>query len=229
MVSLIERSNELELLDADQIPREDLYRNLYELHVINKLLGGYNVVFQGIERLKEKKNKPLRILDIGSGGGDTLKEIYKKYHNKFELELVGVDLKEDCINYSQKNCSGLPIQFVQSDYRDFLQQEQQFDIIICSLFCHHLKDEDLVQLFQTINKSAKAGCIINDLQRHFLAYYSIKWLTKYLSKSYLVKNDACLSVARSFSKKDIEGLMQKASIDTYSLKWQWAFRWLLTF
>jgi hypothetical protein len=76
--------------------------------------------------------------------------------------------------------------------------------------------------------NAGLGFFINDLHRHFLAYYSIKILTGLFSKSYLVKNDAPLSVQRGFIKKEWEDLMHKSAIDNYSIQWKWAFRWLIT-
>ena len=72
------------------------------------------------------------------------------------------------------------------------------------------------------------GFFINDLHRHPLAYYLIKWLTKLFSKSYLVKYDAPLSVARAFKKKEWEILLKDAGITNYTIQWQWAFRYLIT-
>jgi hypothetical protein len=47
------------------------------------------------------------------------------------------------------------------------------------------------------------------------------------SKSYLVKNDAPLSVLRGFSRNEWKILMEKAGIKNYKIKWKWAFRWLI--
>jgi hypothetical protein len=71
------------------------------------------------------------------------------------------------------------------------------------------------------------GFFINDLHRHPFAYYSIKWLTGLFSKSYLVKNDAPLSVLRGFKRKELEMFNVQCSILNARLKWKWAFRWLL--
>jgi hypothetical protein len=43
------RSYQAELLDNDEIPTEDLYRNLQELDFINSYLGGHKVILQGIK------------------------------------------------------------------------------------------------------------------------------------------------------------------------------------
>jgi hypothetical protein len=101
------------------------------------------------------------------------------------------------------------------------------DIIFSSLFCHHFSNAELVQMIQWMNRNSRQGFFINDLQRNPLAYYSIKWLTKLFSASYLVKNDAPVSVARGFIKKDWQQLLVQAGITNYSLRWQWAFRYLI--
>jgi hypothetical protein len=78
-----------------------------------------------------------------------------------------------------------------------------------------------------MSKNAALGFFINDLHRHAFAYYSIRALTRLFSKSYLVKNDAPLSVLRGFKKKEFISLLNQAGIPNYTIRWRWAFRWLI--
>ena len=71
--------------------------------------------------------------------------------------------------------------------------------------------------------------IINDLHRNVLAYWSIKALTSVFSRSYMVRNDAAVSVKRGFKKKELKELLDRLNINGYSLNWRWAFRWQLTY
>ncbi|MEO6547187.1 MAG: hypothetical protein ABIN94_04285, partial [Ferruginibacter sp.] len=71
------------------------------------------------------------------------------------------------------------------------------------------------------------GFFINDLHRNPLAYYSIKIITGIFSKSYLVKNDAAVSVKRGFIKKEWQMLINKAGVGNCSIQWRWAFRHLI--
>lgn len=222
------RSYKKELLDNSGIPKEDLYQNLSELNIINSLLGGYNVILSGIKKLIALKTREeIYVLDIGSGGGDTLKSIDKKFNQKHSLQLTGVDLKEDCITYAKENCKGHNIQFIHSDYRELQSDSTEYDIITASLFCHHLNDEEIVALLKWMYCNAKLGIVINDIHRHFLAYHSIRLLTHFFSSSYLVKNDAPLSVLRAFTKKELIELINNAGISDYSITWKWAFRWMV--
>jgi hypothetical protein len=80
-----------------------------------------------------------------------------------------------------------------------------------------------------MKENSVKGYFINDLQRHWLAYHSIKWLTKIFSKSYLVKNDAPLSVARGFKKEEWKHLFRRSEIENYTIRWKWAFRYLVVY
>jgi hypothetical protein len=77
--------------------------------------------------------------------------------------------------------------------------------------------------------NSRWGFFINDLHRHFLAYYSIQILTRLFSKSYLVKNDAPLSVARGFTKNEWQKLLKEVGMQEARISWRWAFRHLIVY
>lgn len=217
------RSSQLELLDSDKIEAQDLFQNLKELDTINHLLGGYQITYEALKKtLKPKHNYSL--IDIGCGGGDTLKRIATWAKNKpFQLTLYGIDIKPICIEYAQTNTPNNAIHFIVDDYKNMHQHVASVDIIHACLFCHHLNQQQLVELIQFAHQH-KAILIINDLARNALAYYLIKGLTRLFSKSYLVKNDAPLSVARGFKKAEWLAIIKMAGATNYTVKNKWAFR-----
>lgn len=223
------RSNEKEYLDNSPIETKDLYQNLIELDIINSRLGGYNASKKGLEKIL-KTTKPVNtILDIGFGGGDSIKQMQKYCEKKnVKLFFYGVDLKNDCVKYAESNLTTLTNKhLICDDYRNISADLlKQIDVIHCSLFLHHLTDEEIIDLLK-FGKSNQCIILANDLQRNWFAYYSIKFLTAIFSKSYLVKNDAPLSVKRGFKKNELIALLEKAGYKNYSVKWSWAFRYIL--
>lgn len=216
------------MLDAPDIPADLLHRNLYELDVINQWLGGHKATLNGLEMLWPDKNKPCRILDFGCGGGDSLRAI-RTWANKQgrQVTLTGFDLLPEAISYAETHTNMADnISYFCADFNDINPREHKADIVICSLFCHHLYGQELESLLKKMTYCAKFGVVINDLHRHPLAYHSIKWLTRFFSKSPLVKNDAALSVAKGFSRTDWQQILQSANIKKYYIEWTWAFRWL---
>jgi len=220
------RSHKKELLDRIDIPFEDIERNMYELDIINTYLGGHGITIQGLKQLIDDE-KEINICEIGCGGGDNLMAIQKWCMKKnIAVKCTGIDINPDCIRTARLKVSNPQSVFVVSDYKKFIFDKKP-DIIFSSLFCHHFSNEELITMLQWMESNSTLGFFINDLHRHFLAYHSIKILTSLFSKSYLVKNDAPLSVLRSFIKKEWEQLMQMAGIESYSIQWKWAFRWLV--
>lgn len=227
------RSNEKELLDRDDIPFEDIKQNMKELDFINTWLGGHAITINGIESLVKlsafQLSDKLTICEMGCGGGDNLRAIGKWCKERdISVILIGIDMNPNCIAYARSRTDNFDIDFISDDYRN-VHFETKPDVIFSSLFCHHFTNEELEQQFAWMKQNAKLGFFVNDLQRHLLAYYSIKCLTKLFSKSYLVKNDAPLSVLRGFHKNEISQLLSQSSIINYQLKWKWAFRWLLIY
>ncbi len=221
-MKLANRSYKKELLDQDDIPFEDIKQNLKELNIINTLLGGHSITLTGIKELLPNTNKEIHIVEIGCGGGDNLAYLQKNLNGNFKF--TGIDMKDTCIAFANENYP--TINFIESDYSK-ANFDSKPDIIFSSLFCHHFTDSDLEKQFQWMQLNSHIGFVINDLQRNWLAYYSIKLLTKFFSKSYLVKNDAPLSVARGFHKNELSLLLTKVGIEQSSIKWKWAFRFLV--
>jgi SAM-dependent methyltransferase len=226
MLDFTHRSCEKELLDGVSIPYDDVILNMQELNTINTLLGGHAITLKGFKQLIGDK-KEISIVEIGCGGGDNIR-VLETYciQNNIKYQLWGIDINFDITTFAYAQNKNLNI--VCSDYRKVVF-EQKPDIIFSSLFCHHFSDDELVDQLRWMKENAKVGFFINDLHRHKLAYYSIKMLTKLCSKSYLVKNDAPLSVARGFTKSEWRVLFKNAGIEPYFIQWKWAFRHLIIF
>ncbi|SHJ66137.1 Methyltransferase domain-containing protein [Hymenobacter daecheongensis DSM 21074] len=227
------RAREEELMDDLTLASNALRQNLDELETINNWLGGYRVVLNALARLRPAfpPGRPLRLADLGSGGGDTLRHIAAWARQKqLKTELVGFDANAFMVAYATEKARSFPeISFRQQDIFSAEFQRQSFDIITCSLFCHHFGETELVAMLRQLKAQASVGVIINDLHRHPLAYYSIRWLTRLFRGSYLVQNDAPLSVARAFTRPDWTRMLAQAGIEKYELRWRWAFRWQVIF
>jgi len=227
MIDYSRRSYKKELLDRDDIPFDDIRQNMKELNFINTYLGGHSITISGFKKLLGKR-KSVSVCEIGCGGGDNLNAIYNwSKKNKVEVNFTGIDINENCIAYARKKSTIQNINFITSDYKLVVFGNNKPDIIFTSLFCHHFTDEELIQMMKWMKSNSTFGFFINDLHRHPIAYHFIKFTSKLFSSSYLVKNDAPLSVLRGFKKQDWKNIFQQAGIKSYTVQWKWAFRWLV--
>lgn len=226
-VSFKQRSYQKELLDRPDIPFADIKKNMEELDFINRHLGGHQITLAGLKKLIPPGKRALHVVEIGCGGGNNLR-VVKQWCERTSVQacLTGIDINPECIAFARQQALNRNIDFICSDY-SHVQFEQKPDVIFSSLFCHHFEDGDLKRMMQWMDQNSAIGFFINDLHRHPIAYLSIALLTRLFSKSYLVKNDAPLSVKRGFSKKDWQKIFSGTGI-SHTIEWKWAFRWLVT-
>ena len=228
-MNLTTRATTPELMDDLTLATDELRQNLDELETINTWLGGYRPVLAALARLRKKfpAGRPLRLADLGSGGGDTLRHVARwARHQGVPLSAEGIDANDFMLAYAAAKSQMYPeISYRQLDIFAPEFAARPYDVLTASLFCHHFTDAELVPLLRGWHQQAGLAVVINDLHRHPLAYYSIKYLTKLLGGSRLVQHDAPLSVARAFSRADWVRLLAAAGISRYDLRWCWAFRW----
>ena len=163
--------------------------------------------------------------DLGCGSGYLLKLMSRINPS---IDYIGIDANPYIIEYAKEKCSSNKnIRFLSEDILNDEFKQHSFDLIHSCLFLHHFTNDQLIQILRSLYKQANIGIIVNDLHRHFLAYHSIRFLTHFFSRSFMVKNDAKLSVARGFRRQELKEILQAAGITNYTLKWRWAFRWEL--
>lgn len=226
-MNLQHRTSQKELLDQPSIPFDDIRQNMKELEFINQYLGGHAITLAGFKKLSAN-NQNLYVCEIGTGGGDNL-HVLNSYckKNNINATFTGIDINPECVNYanSRKTSS---INFITNDYCAVSFAGRKPDIIFSSLFCHHFSDDELISMLRWMNDNSNIGYFINDLHRHSIAYHFIKYTTAIFSKSYLVKHDAPLSVAKGFKKREWLKLLTLAGQKKYVVQWKWAFRHLIT-
>jgi 2-polyprenyl-3-methyl-5-hydroxy-6-metoxy-1,4-benzoquinol methylase len=226
----MKKSYQFELLDEvdTTILTEDLCRNLDELNFINTHLGGHAINVMAFKKLAVKQ-KDITVIEIGCGGGDNLRSLATfAINNNYNCKFVGIDAKKDCISYAinqSKNFSN--ITYVCSKYEDYNLVEQPH-IIFNSLFCHHFSEKQIITMLHWMKQNCSIGFFINDLHRNRMAFLAIKVLTQLFSKSYLVKNDAPLSVQRGFKSVEWQAMLKQANCHA-NVSWKWAFRHLISF
>ncbi|MBL4605379.1 MAG: methyltransferase domain-containing protein [Flavobacteriaceae bacterium] len=227
LVNTANRSDETEIMD-DFTLEGTLFRDtLDKLEMINRLLGGNAVTIKGLKKLIQNvsKEKTITIVDLGCGHGDILREIAKFGRKKgYKFDLIGIDANQDAIDYAEELSGDFnELSFLKVDIFSTAFEQLEYDVVLCTLFAHHFKDEELVSFFKKTVKSAKIGVVVNDLHRHKLAYYLFRIIGLFI-KNKMVREDGLTSILRAFKRKDLEQLSTQLKAKT-SIEWKWAFRY----
>lgn len=216
-------------MDAQDIPSILFHKNLRELDILNRYMGGHAITMEGIRQLVVDRKKTYHIADLGCGSGDVLKYIAQwARSNSFNVQLTGIDKNPDAIDYLTHNCLDYPeIKGVVMDYRDFITEGNGVDIVHSALFCHHLQNNELSELFSSLKENTRLGFVINDLQRSPIAYFGAWAMTRLLNGSVLSKHDGPVSVLRAFTRNELQKLLQQAGVKSFLLRWRCPFRYLI--
>lgn len=222
------RSEEKELMDDLDCSGEELEQTLRELKTINRWLGGNHVTTDGLAKLMKRHPKSsYRIADIGCGGGDMIgiMDRWAKSRN-LNVDFVGIDANRNIIELAEVRLNQVTnVRWRVQNVFDATFSHEKVDLVTCTLFTHHFTDHELVGLIRAFRSKASLGIVINDLHRHWFAFHSIRILTGIFSKSPMVRHDAPLSVLRSFKEADWERILRAAGIESFKIRWFWAFRW----
>ena len=228
LIDTSNRSSETEIMD-DFTMKGVLFRDtLDKLEIINRLLGGNKVTIKGLKELlkNQSKNKIITIVDLGCGHGDILRDIAKfGRKNNYSFRLKGIDANIAAIAYAKelsKEYSELSFKAIDIFSEDF--KKQSYDIVLCTLFLHHFKNNELISFLKTTIEKATIGVVVNDLHRHKLAYYLFK-LISFFVKNKMIREDGLTSILRAFKKKDLENISKQIKV-YFSIQWKWAFRYL---
>lgn len=223
------RSQKKELLDmgSDYYTQDEYVECLKKLFLVNKLLGFFHSTKKILKKFSEKSS----LLDIGCGGGLFLLHLSKKFP---QMRMLGIDISAEAIKDAEQSLKlwhkthlGTYVSFKLQEQPQLNISENSYDIILTTLVCHHLSDDDLIIFLQQMYIAASKTVIINDLHRHWLAYYLYGLISPILFRNRLITHDGLISIQRGFTRIEWKVLLKRAGIHKYTLKWCFPFRWEL--
>jgi hypothetical protein len=228
LIDTSSRSSAAEMMDDFTIEGSVLRDTLDKLETINRLLGGNSVTLKGLKKIlsKTSKTKTITIVDLGCGHGDILRDVAKfGRKNSYKFKLIGIDANNAAIDYAKalsKDYPELSFETIDVFSEDF--KKQTYDVVLCTLFLHHFKNNEIIPFLKSTVQKASIGVIVNDLHRHKLAYYLFKMIGLFI-KNKMVREDGLTSVLRAFKRNELETILTKTGVN-FSIQWKWAFRYL---
>jgi SAM-dependent methyltransferase len=231
MLNLMHRRRQPELMDEPGLDDRLHEGALRGLERINWWSGSVRILWPPIRALlREAKGPPLRVLDLASGAGDVAIGLWRKAKRAgFPIEIEGWDISPYAVAYAQNRSAagGANVRFVQADALT-TGIASPFDVVTCSLFLHHLDEDQAINLMRRMAQGAKRLMLINDLRRCSRGWWAAYLGTRLLSASRIVHLDGPLSVEGAFSLEETRGLAQKAGLAGAAVNKRWPFRFLLT-
>jgi len=216
--SFAERSAEPEIMDGGEFSGEELRDCLSALRRVNRFLGGRRALsqhlFPMIEALGAQGSRPITILDVGTGSADLPVTIVEWARSRgITVDVTVIDLNDLAAREAHIRTQALPeITVLAADALNLPFADHSFDFVLASMFLHHFETKGAARILRSFARVARVAFLINDLRRHLVAFYSIKMLTRVISRNRLFRYDAALSVLRGFTERDVSDIALAAGL-----------------
>lgn len=224
------RSDKLERLDTGDYTTDEYECCLAELRFINRVLGDNRALEKTLLREVENKNlQSFSVLDVGAGSGEWLRLIagFASKQNR-HAQLCGLELNARSVRaILEESRNFAAISAVRGDAFRLPFADDAFDFVICSLFTHHFKDGNVVNILTEMSRVARRGIFVIDLHRHTAAYVFYKIFCAAFRISQLVRADGSLSILRSFKPIELEELGREAKLENLLVERYFPFRLVL--
>jgi 2-polyprenyl-3-methyl-5-hydroxy-6-metoxy-1,4-benzoquinol methylase len=220
-------------MDQPNLDLGEHVRALGGLARINVLSRTASILWPPIARLArevESGNRPVRVLDIATGGGDVPITLARRAARaELKLEIEGCDINPQAVQHARAraNAHGASARFFVLDaLRDAIPWG--YDVVCCSLFLHHLDEADAITLLRRMAAAVRLLVLVDDLIRSDLGYLLAVAGCHLLTGSRVVHVDGPISVAAAFTPSEALSLAEMAGLRGATITRHWPQRFLLT-
>jgi len=203
------RSHELERIDTGDYTLAEYETYLREIAFINRYLGDRRALRKTLlADIAAADLQCFSVLDVGAGSGELLRSVSEFAENTGRSVFsVGLDLNETSTKTVAADSAAFNSIFaIRGDALRLPFCDGAFDYAMCSLFMHHLNDEQIVAALREMSRVSRRGIHVIDLHRHPAAYAFYKLFCLGFGISPLVREDGSLSILRGFKPSELRSL-----------------------
>lgn len=225
------RRRQPEIMDQPDLDAGAHATALTALTRINWWSGSARILWSPlVEVAGTHASRPLRVLDVATGAGDVPVRLWQKARRAgIPLEIAGCDVSETALTYARRRAeaAGADVTFFALDaLRAPLPRD--YDVIVSSLFLHHLDEADAVALLRGMGQAARSRVLVNDLVRSPGGYALAYLGTRFLSRSWVAHVDGPRSVEGAFTTDEAMSLARQAGLNEAKVERCWPMRFLLS-
>jgi 2-polyprenyl-3-methyl-5-hydroxy-6-metoxy-1,4-benzoquinol methylase len=201
---------EPELMDRPQPVTAELVNDLRNLRQLNRHFGSYALNRHFLRRWIQPGGQ-LRVLDLATGSGDIPRLVigYARVVGA-KATVDAIDQQSSTLEIARELSADYPeIHFQQGDVLSY-GEEEQYDIVLCTLALHHFDETAAVRLLERCRNLSKRFVLVSDLRRGLVATIGVYLLTALIYRDPMTRNDARLSAARAFSFREFGSLAKQA-------------------
>lgn len=193
-----------ELMDDPDCDPERLHATLRRFGIVNRVVSGWDSLYRArLRLLLADLDRPARVLDLGSGGGDVIARLAGlAARDRLDVQWTGAD--PDPRAHRAACARAIPgATFVCADAEDLLHRGDVFDLVISNHVLHHLGSPELVE-FARASRALSSGVVLhNDIARSRRAYWLYAVGITPLAPGTFLRTDGLRSIRRSHRREEL--------------------------
>lgn len=190
------------------------------LRRLNQWSRSAAILWPRLRQVAGQAGARLRVADLACGGGDvTLALAARAKSRGLPLQFDAFDRSPVAIEYARQRAAQLRVEQVHFAVADVftVQATVRYDAVICSLFLHHLKEDEAVQLLMRMREMSTRCVLVNDLRRTRWGALWVRFGCRLLTRSPVVHVDGPLSARAAFSIAELGQLASRAGLAGYRI------------
>ncbi len=223
--ALAERAVSRELMDDPVDSLAELEGSLRDIEFANAWLGGAAPVAREVERIGGST-----LLDVGTGSADIPHRIARRADRRgADLTITCLDHSAQMLEIARKRTRSHPrLRFVLGDGAVLPFADGSFDIAMCNLALHHFEPEGASSVLRELRRVSRRSPLVCDLYRSLPSLAGAFTFSRIISRNRLTRNDAPLSVRRSYTPREAYALALEAGWERPRVRTHPFFRMTLT-
>ncbi|MDF2439353.1 MAG: hypothetical protein JWN98_337 [Abditibacteriota bacterium] len=200
-----------ELLDLHRGSLAEVRCSLHDIRRINTYLGGTRVSSRAIlSMLQEHQLHKATVLDVGTGLADMpLHFVREAQQHGVALRAIGLDINARHLQIAREEMAQTPeVLLLRADAFKLPLPDQSVDVVHSSLFLHHFREAQIVQLLQEFSRVARIGWVMNDIVRHGLPLWFFRTTWPIFARSYLTRLDGTASIRRAYTLTEMQRIVR---------------------
>jgi ubiquinone/menaquinone biosynthesis C-methylase UbiE len=217
----------LEIIDGPPVPFKDMACCMMDISRVNALFGGRLVTMIHVKRLLETlpADRLVTVLDVGTGAGDIPRELVRWARRQGRrIRVFALDRDAATLRVAAQVVRDYPeIIFVRGDALSLPIRPEAVDLTISAMTLHHLEPDAGVRYLTEMDRVARVGFVVNDLVRSRVAHWVVWLITRFITRSAISRHDGPLSVKRSYTPEEVNGLCEQAGLKGVEVVHHWAY------